>query len=141
LQLAALAVGRSPMTYQWQLNGKNIFGETNANFRITNSPASAAGVYTVIVSNAFGSATNIIGNVGIIRSPITFVTNSFRYNSDTVSFSVTGLAAAGPVVASASTNLFDWFDIATNPPVIGSLTFTNLPAPSDRTFYRISERQ
>lgn len=52
------AVG-SALTYQWQKNGSNIPGATNASYTIGSTRASDAGSYTVLVANAFGSATSV----------------------------------------------------------------------------------
>jgi alpha-tubulin suppressor-like RCC1 family protein len=52
------ADGASPLYYQWQFEGTNIDGATNAT--LTFSPASLrqGGAYSVTVSNAFGSVTS-----------------------------------------------------------------------------------
>ncbi len=52
--LRARAVGRPPLTYQWQLNGTNIVGATNANLAIMTTSPLHAGLYRVIVSNDLG---------------------------------------------------------------------------------------
>ena len=55
--LAINASGTPPLTYQWQLNGTNISGATGASYTISGS-ATNAGSYTVVVSNAYGTATS-----------------------------------------------------------------------------------
>ena len=51
-----LASGYQPMTYQWQLNGANISGATNATLNLTNLPLTSAGTYQCVASNGFGTA-------------------------------------------------------------------------------------
>jgi uncharacterized repeat protein (TIGR03803 family) len=52
------ATGTAPLSYQWEFKGVDIAGATNATFTLTNVAASNAGSYTVVVSNAEGSATS-----------------------------------------------------------------------------------
>jgi choice-of-anchor C domain-containing protein len=48
------AYGTPPLTYQWLSNGKEISGQTNATFMLTNLKRSDAGRYAVRVANRFG---------------------------------------------------------------------------------------
>jgi alpha-tubulin suppressor-like RCC1 family protein len=52
------ATGARPLSYQWQWNGTNIAGATGAVFTLSNVQSNRAGLYTVIVSNAFGVASS-----------------------------------------------------------------------------------
>jgi uncharacterized repeat protein (TIGR03803 family) len=52
------ATGTAPLSYQWKFAGVDIPGATSATFTITNVIAANAGIYTVVVSNAEGSATS-----------------------------------------------------------------------------------
>ncbi|MHB8519340.1 MAG: LamG-like jellyroll fold domain-containing protein [Limisphaerales bacterium] len=54
------------LQYQWQLNGTNIPGATNATFVVNQAQAANAGTYTVKISNGSGSVTS---------SPITVTVN------------------------------------------------------------------
>ncbi len=53
-----MAAGLSPLSYQWQQDGTNIDGATNSLLMLTNLATSAAGVYSVTVSNALGTVTS-----------------------------------------------------------------------------------
>jgi hypothetical protein len=53
-----MAAGLSPLNYQWQQDGTNIDGATNAMLILTNLATSQAGVYSVTVSNALGTVTS-----------------------------------------------------------------------------------
>ena len=52
------AAGMPPLSFQWQLNGTNLPGQTSGVCQLANLSAADAGLYTLIVSNAFGSATS-----------------------------------------------------------------------------------
>ncbi|HEX5218170.1 MAG TPA: immunoglobulin domain-containing protein [Verrucomicrobiae bacterium] len=65
LRLSGRAVGVQPMTYQWQLDGANLAGATNADLLITNIAGSQTGNYRVIASNPVGSVTSAIATVTI----------------------------------------------------------------------------
>ena len=52
------ASGTVPLNYQWSLNGTNISGATSGSLTISNVAQKDLGAYTVVVTNAFGSATS-----------------------------------------------------------------------------------
>jgi autotransporter-associated beta strand protein len=53
----ALAGGAAPFSYQWQFNGVNLTGATNVALPLTNLQPTNSGLYTVVLTNANGSAT------------------------------------------------------------------------------------
>ena len=55
---AVNAVGPAPLTYQWARNGANIALATNSVYVRTNITAADLGLYSVNVSNAYGSAAS-----------------------------------------------------------------------------------
>ncbi len=61
------AIGQAPLTYQWMVNGTNIVndarfaGATTPTLIISNAQAAQAGLYSVLVSNAAGTATSLEG--------------------------------------------------------------------------------
>jgi len=52
------AIGSPPPTYQWQFEGANISGATNAQLTIAGSELTNAGGYSVVVTNFVGSVTS-----------------------------------------------------------------------------------
>jgi Concanavalin A-like lectin/glucanases superfamily/Bacterial Ig domain/FG-GAP-like repeat/Regulator of chromosome condensation (RCC1) repeat/Immunoglobulin domain/IPT/TIG domain len=52
------AAGSAPLAYQWQFNGTNIFGETNASLTLFNVRLDQAGNYSVLVSNLSDHVTS-----------------------------------------------------------------------------------
>ena len=53
-----MAAGAAPLSYQWRQNGTNIAGATTAVLALANLATSAAGTYSVTVSNALGTITS-----------------------------------------------------------------------------------
>jgi RHS repeat-associated protein len=60
------ATGTPQLHYQWRFNGANLSGATRTSLTLTNVQSAQAGTYTVLVTNAFGSAisTNAVLTVG-----------------------------------------------------------------------------
>jgi hypothetical protein len=52
------AYGCSPLSYQWRKEGMPIEGATDASLVLTNLQMSAAGNYTVVVTNDYGSISS-----------------------------------------------------------------------------------
>jgi hypothetical protein len=52
------ASGCQPLSYKWRRNGVNISGATSASYAIPSVKTNQAGSYTVVVSNASGTATS-----------------------------------------------------------------------------------
>jgi len=52
--LVAGSVGSEPIAYQWQLNGVDLAGQTNANLLLFDAQLSDAGIYRVVASNSAG---------------------------------------------------------------------------------------
>ncbi len=50
------ADGTAPLSYQWKLNGTNIIGAINTTLAIPNVQLTDAGIYSVMVTNLYGSA-------------------------------------------------------------------------------------
>jgi sugar lactone lactonase YvrE len=56
--LSVTATGLEPITYQWRKNNVDVAAATGATLSLTNFQASDLGVYSVVISNAFGSVTS-----------------------------------------------------------------------------------
>ena len=61
--------GTSPFNYQWQKNGGDIAGANAATLSLSNAQDGDAGSYTVVVSNAAGSATSAAAVLTVITPP------------------------------------------------------------------------
>ncbi|MBI5775236.1 MAG: immunoglobulin domain-containing protein, partial [Verrucomicrobia bacterium] len=63
---SASALGEPPLRYQWQFQGMNIPGATNANLLISSVQASHAGAYQVVVANGFGLTTSTAAMLAVV---------------------------------------------------------------------------
>jgi hypothetical protein len=69
---ATFAVGVSgdaPLSYQWQFDGTNVGGATNASLTLTGVTLSNVGSYTVVVTNVFGRAASDAAELIVQASP------------------------------------------------------------------------
>jgi hypothetical protein len=102
------ASGTSTLTYQWRKDGTSISGATSSTYSISSTSTSAAGSYTVVVKNAYGSVTSntamLIVNDSAYLSNISVRTTLTAERMVIVGFSITGaskpilLRAAGPAL-------------------------------------------
>ena len=68
-----VATGAQPLSYQWQLNGTNLNGATNALLILNNMQPINLGVYDVVVTNVAGAVTS---------SPAFLITSNSLADSD-----------------------------------------------------------
>ena len=66
------ATGWLPLGYQWALNGQPIAGATGTNLVISNFDLTKAGVYSVVVTNQYGYATQV-SVLRLSNSPVVLV--------------------------------------------------------------------
>lgn len=66
----AQAVGLAGVLYQWQFNGVNIPGATNAALTLTNVQAGTEGGYRVVVTNGAGSTDSSAATFTLITPPV-----------------------------------------------------------------------
>jgi hypothetical protein len=65
--LTVTTAGTAPLSYQWLQNGTPIQGATGSSLVLTNLQLTNAGNYSVVVTNAYGSATS--GNAYLTVNP------------------------------------------------------------------------
>ncbi|MBV9928552.1 MAG: immunoglobulin domain-containing protein [Acidobacteria bacterium] len=87
------ASGTSPFTYQWQKNGSDIAGANASSLSLSNVQDVDAGTYTVVVSNAAGSATSGGAVLTVITPPT--ITTQPAAQSAPVGSNVSFTVAAG----------------------------------------------
>jgi hypothetical protein len=63
------AFGDAPLTYQWRKNGVNIPGATSSSLMLVNVQSADAANYSVVVGNAYGSATSAAATLIVIQPP------------------------------------------------------------------------
>ena len=64
------ATGSVPMSYQWKHRGVVLPGATNAGLSLPVVVASSAGAYSVVVTNAVGSAVSDVAVLRVLVSPV-----------------------------------------------------------------------
>jgi hypothetical protein len=136
-KLSVMAAGASPLSYQWQLNGVDIPGATGRSLPL--AQVTAAGTYSVTVSNALGTTSS---TASIVTPGLRFDTFSGATGpgEDGFHLRLLGLSGRGYAVIYASTNLAAWQPIFTNLPVVGALDYADGTATNQvRRFYRAVE--
>jgi hypothetical protein len=82
-----LASGGLPLKYQWYFGGRTLKGATNASLTISNVLSLNAGLYSVAVTNGFGSVLSSNALLSINTPPIVQCTNiTAAANSNCVAF-------------------------------------------------------
>lgn len=67
--LMVQAMGATPLSYQWLLDGNNLHGATNTSLSLYGiSPASVGG-YSVLVTNTYGSTMSTTGVLSLLPTP------------------------------------------------------------------------
>jgi len=136
---AVTAVGKAPLSYQWQASGTNLVtggrigSVTNSVLTITNAQTSDDGGYTVIVTNSVGSVTSAPPAVLTVATLPSFsgITVLGGGNGAFILSGVGGTSGSNYFVLT-STNLgiplASWTPIATNQfGNLGQFSFTNTP--------------
>ena len=68
--LSVRVTGATPLSYQWQLEGKNLSGGTADSFTIENVQPYDAGNYRVIAKNAYGAVTSAVAVITMSAAPV-----------------------------------------------------------------------
>jgi subtilisin family serine protease len=63
------AAGAFPLSYQWQRNGVNLPGETNATIAFVNTQGTMTGNYRVVLSNSFNSIVSAVAQLTVLTRP------------------------------------------------------------------------
>lgn len=146
LTLSTAVGGSSPLNYQWQKDGAAIVSATNFNLLFNSLTRANGGVYSLVASNAFGSATSSNATLRVLmpqwlQPPALNPDGSFTFSFSDSDGGPLSASDAAHFSVLASTNLLDWLWL-TNPPVFsnGFLLFqdasvTNLP----QRYYRVIE--
>jgi alpha-tubulin suppressor-like RCC1 family protein len=130
--LGVTGIGVPAVTYQWQFNGMNIDGETNATLVFTNVPLNFAGIYQCVLSNRFGLTVSSPMKLEVLRAVPRCAVSSSQLTSSGFALCVNLLSGHGPIIIYASTDLMNWVPLHTNAAVLGTLQFvdgsvTNVP--------------
>ena len=129
-----MAIGAAPLGYQWQQNSNNltdqgnISGSTTATLTLTNLTQADAGIYSVIISNAFGTVTSTNATLTVILPfPPTVNTeaaNPVGINSATLNAIVNPDGAATTV----------WFDFGLTTNYSSTIAVTSIGSGGNSVF-------
>jgi hypothetical protein len=142
VQFTVNASGTFPLTYQWYFdtNTPVQVPMTVSNLTLTNIPRSAAGYYSVYITNSFGSTTSSFASLTIVTPLISNIVHNVN-GSMTLNF--IGLPNASTRIW-ATTNLLvpaDWLPIFTNTTTLPNGTWQYIDtnnAGIPRRFYEFS---
>jgi hypothetical protein len=140
IQLNALRLHGVFSHYQWQLNGIDIAGATNATLVVGNIGWTNTGTYRVTLSNALGTVVGPPTTLSVLRTPLRFDTSVSGLQGGSFRLRLLGASGVGRLVVYASSNLVDWVPFFDNPPVTGTLDVLDLwSAGTPQRFYRAVE--
>lgn len=124
--LSTLAIGDTPLEYQWWINGTPLHGATNSNLVLTNATSANAGHYWIVATNPTGAATSRVAVVRVRTNALpVLVTETFDADVSE-QWRIVGDAANGnPDFA------VDWaFDYSATPYTFNGITALIPPAPN-----------
>jgi hypothetical protein len=119
---STVAQGAQPLAYQWNLNGTNVPGATNAILTIANVQSPNLGDYSVVITNSYGSLVSSNAVLTFAGAPAIFVqpTNLTISAANSATFSVAA-GGASPLSYQWNFNETNLIAGATN----STLVFTN----------------
>ncbi len=68
--LSVVASGTAPLAYQWRKDGTAVTGATTATLAFSSAATADAGSYTIVVTNAFGTATSDAATVAVTTATV-----------------------------------------------------------------------
>jgi uncharacterized repeat protein (TIGR03803 family) len=136
VSLSVTVFGAPPLYYQWQQNGTNLPGANSRVLTLDNLSANQAGTYSVIVSNALGTATSGGATLTIEMGPFL---QTLEQNGNTLSFIWSVIPGQSyQVQSTASLSSPAWTNqtpalLATNT----LMSLSDLISPTAQKFYRV----
>ena len=107
-------VGSAPLSYEWRFNSTNCLTDcTNNCLTISNAQPAHTGGYSVIVTNAAGSATSSVALLQVFTTATATLNSLVLSTNGHFGFGVTGVPGFNYAVQT-STNLVDWRALLTN---------------------------
>ena len=124
------ATGTAPLQYQWKRYGTNIPGATSSWYSVSKPAVADSGaIYSVIVSNACGTATSSNATLMVVKAPLTIrADNKAKIYSQTnppLTWSVLGLVYGDGTNVLAGTPVLSTTASNTSPAGNYTITITN----------------
>ncbi|MBI3881787.1 MAG: immunoglobulin domain-containing protein [Verrucomicrobia bacterium] len=134
-QFAASVTGVTPLTFKWFKDGTPLGGSPSTNYNIPVVTPDLGGVYTLIVTNAYGAATNGAGLTVIRKPQLTVVPNPPSQVMLQFNYDPNGVYSLEYCDKPGATNWQFWQDITGVP----YSTIMQIPAPLNTTsrYYRV----
>jgi hypothetical protein len=130
------ATGTGPLYYQWNFQGTNLVGATNASLTVANAQVVQAGSYTVMVTNCAGSVASAASLV-VTNPIITLASANSAMTPDGFNFQIS-IPAGLTYIILASPDLVNWTPIFTNVAATSNIVFTDASATnSSSRYYRV----
>lgn len=117
--LTTKAIGTPTLYYQWYKDGVALSGKTSATLSLTQTTTSAAGDYTVVVTNAYGAVTSSVASVIIVAGPPVIYTQPVSFTTLYASISTSFFVSTG----GSQPQYFQWYFNGT---ALSGKTSTNL---------------
>ncbi len=129
------------LNFQWQFNGVNLAGATNASLVLPAVSAAQGGQYVVTVTNAVGSVSTAPANLTVVTPPMVMDIVSAGPLAGALFGLTVNLDAGYTYTVEASTNLVDWQGISTLT-AAGLVDFADADATNyPSRFYRLNWTQ
>ncbi len=125
------ALGYGTLAYQWRFNGLPLAGATKSNLTISNVAALDAGLYSVVVTNRYGSATSSNATLTVNYPPSTLQLGAGLLPGQ-IRFDLLGAPGLRYAIE-ASTDLQSWSLLVTN---AAPFTYSEEMGDRERRFYR-----
>lgn len=75
VSLRVIVTGASPFGYLWSFNGAELTGKTSATLALSGVQFSAAGSYSVVITNGSGSVTSKIARISVLPQNVVSLTD------------------------------------------------------------------
>jgi hypothetical protein len=132
--LRVVATGPGGLSYQWQREGQDLVGKTNASLNIASAAASDRGEYSVRVSNAQGTTTSAPAQLNVLEATRIL---SIRRTGSTAELTFGTIAQQRYFVEFENAVGTGWTPL---PSVVGTggiMTVTDPSASASTRFYRV----
>lgn len=133
-------IGTGPFAFRWAFEGNPLDRATNAVLTLSNLQTDQSGLYSVTLSNQYGSVTNAT-RLSVQPPSFNLASTNLYLSPDGFHFQLDSVFATNAVLVLASQDGIGWVPILTNPPATGSVRLLD-PRAIDHAarYYRALEQ-